>query len=370
VHHGRLAQPVTILEARKGIGRTRKSAVFAILTALLRAARRDLATFESVKVNNFFLFVALLIYGALVSGVKPRSAEPFLAFLGFLLLFPLSSDPLDRIPSGRLALWPLDSGQRFALRLASLALSPVLWLTVAIMVLAAPVLALSFLALAAGIQGAIVMGGRVAARAPVWNPQRHIPQVPGRLGGLIRIHVREMLSLLDAYLALLLSAAGTGYRVLAAHPDSEAFPILALLVALALSTSAQCLFGLESDSGVSRYRLLPLGGWQILLAKDIAHLGVLLLLVLPVAPGPGLTFEFVALAIGHFPSTSRPTPQRRWRFTSGRLVFGVGQVVFGCMIGLAEHQQGSWFLLGAAAAWVCSLYWCGRSWEARKKGLV
>jgi hypothetical protein len=120
--------------------------VFAILKALSRAAAGDLATFEAVKVNNFFLFVALLIYGALESGMRPSSAEPFLLFLGFLLLFPLSSDPLDRIPPHRLASWPLARGQRFALRLASLGLSPVLWLTVAIMLLAAPPLALFFLA--------------------------------------------------------------------------------------------------------------------------------------------------------------------------------------------------------------------------------
>jgi hypothetical protein len=177
--------------------------VFAILKALSRAVKRDLATFESVKVNNFFLFVALLMYGALESGVKPASAEPFLLFLGFLLLFPLSSDPLDRIPPLRLASWPLTRGQRFALRLVSLGLSPVLWLTLAIMLLAAPLLALFFLALAVGIQGLIVLCGRLTARVPVWNPQRHIPQLPGRLGGMIRNHVREMLSLLDPYLAAL-----------------------------------------------------------------------------------------------------------------------------------------------------------------------
>ncbi len=341
--------------------------IFAILRALLRAVRRDLATFESVKVNNFFLFVALLMYGALESGVRPASAYPFLVFLGFLLLFPLSSDPLDKIPPPRLALWPLARRQRFALRLASLALSPILWLTFGIMLLAAPAVALSFLALAIAIQAMIVLCGRLAARAPAWNPQRHIPQFPGRLGGIVRNQMREMLSLLDPYLALLLSVAGSAYRFLTAHPDPDAFPILAMLVALALSTCAQCLFGLESASGVSRYRLLPLRGWHILLAKDAAWLGILLVLVLPLAPGPGMTFGFVALAIGHFPSVARLQPQRRWRFTSGTLIFGVAQVLLGFMFGLAERQQGIWFLLGGAAAWMASLYRCGRSWEGGRQ---
>jgi hypothetical protein len=342
----------------------RPPSVGAILRALLRAVRRDLATFESVKVNNFFLFVALLIYGALVSGVKPASSYPFLLFLGFLLLFPLSSDPLDKIPPQRLTLWPLTRRQRFALRLASLAMSPVLWLTVVIMLLAAPTLALFFLAFAVAMQALVLAGGRLAQRAPAWNLQRYIPQLPGRLGGMIRNHVREMLSLLDPYLGLLLTVLSIGYRLLAPNPDPAAFPMLAMLVALALSTCAQCLFGLESASGVSRYRLLPIRGWQVLLAKDIAYLAVLLVLVAPLEVGPGMTFGFVALAIGHFPSVGPPRPQRRWRFTSGKLVFGVAQVVLGCMLGIAESEQGAWYLLGAGALWLASLYRCGKSWEA------
>jgi len=331
---------------------------------LLRAVRRDLATFESVKVNNFFLFVALLIYGALVSGVEPRSSYPFLLVLGFLLLLPLSSDPLDKIPAPRLASWPLSPRQRFALRLASLALSPVLWFTVAIMLFAAPALAFSFLALAIGVQALIVTGGHLAVRVPAWNLQRYIPPLPGRLGGIARNQLRETLSLLDPYLAILISAGGSTYRFLTAHPDPEAFPILALLVGLAMSTCAQCLFGLESASGVSRYRLLPVRGWQILFAKDAAYLLILLVLVAPLAPGPGMTFGLVALAIGHFPSVGPLRPQRRWRFTSGRLFFGVAQVVFGCMFGASESQQGLSFLVLAAALWIASIYGCGKSWDA------
>ena len=181
-------------------------------------------------------------------------------------------------------------------------------------------------------------------------------------------NAREMLSLLDPYLAILLSAAGCAYRLLNAHPDPAAFPILAFLVSLALSTYAQCLFGLDSASGVSRYRLLPLRGWQILAAKDIAFLAILFVLVLPLSPGPGLTFGLVALAVGHFPSVGSHRPQRRWRFSSGRLVFGVVQVVGGAMLGGAESQQGPWFLLAAAAACGLSLWRCGRTWERAGRG--
>ncbi|MGA2579533.1 MAG: hypothetical protein ABSH24_26290 [Bryobacteraceae bacterium] len=82
------------------------TAILGILRALRRAVGRDLGTLESIKVNNLFLFVALLVGGALTSGLPPKSAYPFFVLLGFLLLFPLSSDPLGRIPPARLALWP------------------------------------------------------------------------------------------------------------------------------------------------------------------------------------------------------------------------------------------------------------------------
>ena len=72
------------------------AALAAILQALRRAVRRDLGTFRSLKLNNFFLFIALLIWGALESGVEPKSAEPLLLLLFLVLLFPLSSDRCRR----------------------------------------------------------------------------------------------------------------------------------------------------------------------------------------------------------------------------------------------------------------------------------
>jgi hypothetical protein len=340
-----------------------EGAVLAILSALSRAVRRDLAGLQSVKVNNFFLFVALLIWGALVSGVKPASSYPFLLLLGFLLLFPLSSDPLGRIPPNRLASWPLSGGQRFALRMASLALSPVLWLTVLLMLKTSASLALIFLVLASAIQGSLVLGRRVVGRAPAWNPWRYIPLLPGPLGGIIRKDTRELLSVLDPYVAVLLSTSGSAYRLFRPEIDPAAFPMLALLVALALSTYAQSLFGLDSAAGATRYRLLPLRGWQILLAKDIAFLGVLFVLVLPLGPSPGMTFGLAALAIGHIPSVALRLPQQRWRFSSGRVAYGVAQGLAGFALGFGAWQAGVGFLLFTAAAWLLSLYFCGRSWD-------
>src|SRR4051794_39406258 len=117
-----------------------------VIRALWRAVRRDLGTFASFRANNFFLFVGLLMAGALSSGVEPVSSYPFLLLLAILLLVPLSSDPLAKIPPTRLASWPLDAGQRVTLRAAGLALSPVLWLAAAILFRTAKI-ALALLAL-------------------------------------------------------------------------------------------------------------------------------------------------------------------------------------------------------------------------------
>ncbi len=198
------------------------AALNAILKALRRAVGRDLMTLWSIKVNNFFLFIALLIYGALESGMKPSSAEPLLALTGLLLLFPASEDPLAKIPSSRLRLWPLDTAQRITLRLVSLALSPVLWITAGILLKTARLsVSLSFLTIVVTIQIASIAGIRLTRHVPAWNPLRHIPQFPGRYGGLIRNNLREICSLLDFYLALILCALGAWYWFLYAHPDPQ-----------------------------------------------------------------------------------------------------------------------------------------------------
>src|SRR5436190_20524768 len=98
------------------------------------ATRRNLAAYTLIRTNNFFLFIALLIWGALVSGVEPASSYPFLALLAFLVFFPISSDPLEKLPEVRFAVWPIGARGRFVLRTASLALSPIVWITAALLI--------------------------------------------------------------------------------------------------------------------------------------------------------------------------------------------------------------------------------------------
>jgi hypothetical protein len=319
-----------------------RSTVRPILLALWRLVRRDLGTFASIKLNNFFLFVLLIVYGALVSGVRPVASYPFLLLLGFLILFPLEADPLAKIPRSRLGVWPLDGAQRVLLRAASLAFSPMLWLA-AILILrtthaagALPLLAVPLLT-------------HSLAR-PQWTPLRRIAIFPE----LVRNNLRQMFSVLDTWVAILLSLGGTLARV--RHIPGAATG-MSILVALALSTWAQCLFSLDDRGGVSRYRLLPLAGWRILLAKDAAFLGLLLLLSLPLDPAAAMAFGLVALAVGRYPAVRMRLPVERWRFTGGRVLFGVLQAALGAAA--AEHVAAGLPL--AAAVYLASLWLGGKS---------
>lgn len=322
-----------------------------ILKALRRAVGRDLAgTFQA----NNLLFLGLL----------GKSAEAVYLLLAFLLLFPLSSDPLRKIPPTRLALWPLSRWQGWALRLASLAFSPVLWIGVLILLKTRrPALALAFCGLALAMQGALALRRRMLKRDPHWDLLQDLPQLPGRLGGLVLKDAREMLSLLDPYAAALLSLGGGAYRIWGKNADPAAFSIMALLVALAMSTCAQSLFGLDGEDGLIRYRLLPVRGWEILLAKGLAFLTILFMLLLPLDPWPGLTFGLVALTFGHHSSIVLELPQQRWRFASGNLPFGAMQVAAAMIVGFLEHQRGLPVLALAAMGYVGSVYYYGNRWE-------
>jgi hypothetical protein len=334
--------------------------VNAILQALIRAMRRDLGSFAALKVNNFFLFVLFLTYSNVLYRLPPHSAYPFLLLVGFLLLFQMSSDPLAKIPAVRFGLWPLDASQRLVLRLASTATSPVFWIALILLLLTQPSLALAFVALAIAMQAAIMSAG-----SPRWHSGVRL-SFPGKIGPLIAAAIRQMLSLLDTYIALLLAITGCAYRFLFSAPDAAAYPIFALLIALALSTYAQCLFGLDSGSALTRYRLLPLPLWQIVLAKDIAYLAILIILVAPLSLAAGLTSGLVALAIGRQSSIRRRSLLYRWRFTGGRVMVGVPQAVLGIGLGLAAQRVSPAFLGIAAAAYCVSLLWLGLGISSRR----
>jgi len=301
----------------------------AILGGLLTVFRRDAKSFGSFATNNFFLMSVLLL----------RQAGAFLyLILGLVMFFPLSTDPLRKIPPSRLALWPLSASERRILRLASPWLNPLTWILAVLAIWAAlGKVALGMWAALAAIFviGFVAPSLPVAPRRGAW---RRIPHLPGPLNHLVRKNLRELLSTLDFYCALLLSIAVVAYRIGSPSFPEDALLPMTVLVILALSSYAQSLFGLDGDQALTRYRLLPLRGWQVLAAKDAAFLIAAIALTLPLAPLPGIAAALGALAVGHASSVTERREQMRWRFSSGAS-FGLSLLQLVLLAGAAGSVQ-------------------------------
>ncbi|MGH9627899.1 MAG: hypothetical protein ACRD7E_06115, partial [Bryobacteraceae bacterium] len=153
------------------------------------------------------------------------------------------------------------------------------------------------------------------------------------------------------------------YRVAGTAPDQAAFPVLAMLVALALSTHSQCLFGLDGADAMARYRLYPLKCRQILAAKNAAFLIVLCCLTAPLSLLPGLASGMAVLAIGNRNSVLKSFPQRRWRFAGAAFPVGCLQIIALFFAGsVVTHADARW-ILACALAWLASLWHYGRVWD-------
>jgi hypothetical protein len=329
----------------------------AILKALWRAFQRGEKSFASLAGNNFFL-AALLFLG--------KAGSFLFLIMGLVILFPLSTDPLRKIPASRLALWPLERRERWLLRAISPWVNPMTWAIAALALWAARgSVTVGLWALAAGLfaAGFALSELPLLAGAAMW---RRVPHFPGPLDQLVRKNLREMLSTLDFYCALLLSASVGIYRLLGRGLPAEADLAMTVLVVVALSSYAQCLFGLDGAGGWSRYRLLPLRGWQILAAKDAAFLMVVAVLAAPLAPLAGMGAALVALAMGRRPAVEDPRPQTRWRFSAGTSpVYGIVEVMAMASAASAIYLTSALLLAPCVAAWAGSLWWYGRRLETQ-----
>lgn len=332
-----------------------------LLGALATIAWRDIQSVNSISSNNFFLFCFLLMV------MQPASAAFLGVVAGLLIFFPLSADPMKKIPAERLPLLPLGHAESIGLRIAATFLSPAIWLILGILVFGGArfqVLSVQLLVLVIVLNAGAFFTERLLERAPRFRLLLYVPSFPGMTGGLMLKNLREMLHVLDPYAAVVLSIAGTAYRLFSPAPDADAVLMITLLIVLSLSTYAQQLFALDIERGLVRYRLMPLSGWRILLAKDVAFLVVLIPLVLPLAPLAGMAAGLAALAFGHQPSIMLAQPQARWRFVAGAslthallqtmLLFGMGTLTF---------RQSSLFVVLSAGLWVGSLFAFGWQYD-------
>ena len=322
----------------------------AILSALWRAQRRDQKSFETVASNNFFIVSAFFL----------QKAGTFIyLILGLVLLFPLSTDPLRKIPRSRLSLWPLEAGERRLLRAISPWVNPVTWIIAALAVwMARGSVSVGLWAVVAGV----IAVGFVLSEipSPAHGMLRRVPQFPTVLNHLVRKNLREMFATLDFYCALVLALMAALFRLFGPPlPPAALTPLTIPRRARPLQLRPMPELGaLDGDGGLGRYRLLPLAGWQILAAKDAAFLLVAIPLTLPLAPIPGLSASLVALALGHGPSVTEHREQTRWRFSSGASVmYGFFQAAIMAMAAANDQRL---VLAPAILIWAGSLVFYGR----------
>lgn len=333
--------------------------IAAVLGALLRLSWREISTDHSIAGNNLLLIVILIGYGGTQAVAFP------LLVLGGLFLMAMSVHPLTKVPEDRLRTWPLTPRDRAVLRVCGIAMNPAA-LVLLPMLLIPPVRSLASYLLGGVIALQLVAGllsGRLLqeqrAALSAWTPP-----IPTCAGELIRKDLRQLLTYLDVWVSTAFCLGAVIYSFAAEAPDPEAAVVVSCLAAVIMSTSAQCLFGLDGPAGFTRYRLLPLRGWQILAAKGAAWLLLLTLQTVLLSPIAALSAGLVALAMGHHRSVGRPLPQKRWRFTNGSLVMlGLAQSTLAMSAGILAARSQPAILAVCAIAYVMSLFVYGNRWE-------
>ena len=333
-----------------------------ILRALATAQRRSIQSVGSFTNNNLFsLGVVLLFFG------DPGGFATLTFLILLVVFFPLCADPLRKAPRSRLAGWPLSRTEWWLIRTVSVWLNPISLLLVALAVRRKVTLGLWALVAAAFAVGwmAPLVGERFGgASGPGFL--RRLPPAPGRLGQLMRKNLRELLSTLDFYAALLVSGASFGFRAAGKLPP-EAYLPLTLLTMLALSTPAQNLFGLDGAGGLARYRLLPLAGWGILAAKDAVYLTTAIALALPLDPLAGCAAALAALALGNRDSVERYHADSRWRFATSTS-FGSSLMQMVAMVAAGAWVHASVLVLAPlVAAYAWSTWRYGGKWAGEKE---
>lgn len=278
----------------------------ALLRAAAKSASRNGKTLGSFTGNNLFYIALALLFMS--------DSEAFVSLNVILLVtlfFPMSTDPMRKLPASRLGVWPVTKSELRGLRLITPWLNPITWV-LAVLVLIRTV-SWGLWATLAGmfVFGFVAPSLRIVPRGKLFP----LPSMPGKFRHLVRINLRQMLSTLDFYCALMLAIGAAVYRWSGRMPEEARIP-MTLLIVLALSSYAQSLFGLDGPGARTRYRLLPVRGWQIVAVKNAVFVVMVVVLCLPLAPLPALSGALTAVAVGNQHSMESSQPQERWRFTA------------------------------------------------------
>jgi hypothetical protein len=257
-----------------------------------------------------------------------------------------------------LLLWPLTTWERYGLRLVSPLLNPLAWVVLAGMIWKRISWGLWAFVASFFLAGFIGSSFR--------TPRIWVPWIPlGRLTQMLRKDLRQLLTALDFYCALLIVVPALYLRLRGQLAVDARTPLTGLVIVI-MSTMALTLFGLDGETGMGRYRLLPLAGWCVLDAKGAAYLLLMLVVTMPLSPIGGVAGGLIALAVGQFVSVKQVIPQSRWRFrASSPFVYSLGQVLLSLFGFAAVMQLGVPWLGLNAAAYALSLWICDRRLAAR-----
>jgi hypothetical protein len=323
-----------------------------ILSAVSRAAGRGSKSLWRVSGNNMFYAGVTLVFM-----LDPVAMGFFMVLIAMVLFVPSSSDPMTAVPRERLDLWPLTAWERHGLRMVSPLLNPLAWVMLAGMLWRRVTWGLWAFVASFFLAGFIGSSFRMPA---VW-----VPRIPlGILTQMVRKDLRQFLTSLDLYCALLIAAPALYLRLTGKLPMDARVPLTGLLIII-MSTMALTLFGLDGEGGMARYHLWPISGWQVLAAKGIAYLLLVLIVTLPLSPFGGLAGGLIALAVGQGASVKQVIPQSRWRFrASSPFAYSLVQMLLAVFGFAAVTQMGVLWLGPCAAVYALSLWICGRRLSA------
>jgi hypothetical protein len=325
----------------------------AVLSAVARSANRGSKSLRQVSGNNMFYAGVTLLFM-----LDPVAMGFFMVLIAIVLFLPSSGDPMTAVPRERLDLWPLTAWERYGLRLVSPLLNPVTWLMLAGMIWKRITWGLWALVASFFLAGFIGSWFRTPG---VW-----VPWIPlGSLTQLVRKDLRQFLTALDLYCGLLIAAPALYLRLTGQLAVDARVPLTGLVIVI-MSTMALTLFGLDGESGMERYRLLPLSGRRVLAAKGIAYLLLMLLVTMPLSPAGGLAGGLIALAAGQFVSVKQLIPQSRWRFrASSPFGYSLAQMLLALFGFAAVTQLGVPWLGLSVAVYAVSLWICGRRLDSK-----
>lgn len=328
----------------------RIQSVLKFLCALLS---RDWQTLNSFMGSNlFYLGVAILFAGA---GTVLMFS---MVLICSVLVFPVSSSVLRKIPEERWMLWPLSVRDKILLTIFGLGMNPLFWIVLLLWISGKfSKEIILFLGLMPAV-GWILPRLKIHHKFPI--QRLWFPTFPGAMNQLIRKNIREFTSTLDFYCAGGFACFAALFRITGKLPDESLFPLSMILV-LILSTYTQNVFGLDGEGGMVRYSLLPISRWKIFFAKDVVVIACVSLMTLPLLPLASISSALVMIAFGRYASLNQRMDQLRWRFQAGgSFISGLMQIFLMISMGSAVSQFGAPLLLCCVLFYLLSLWFFGR----------